>query len=73
MVNEIERRYGSGNVHATSLHPGEILTDLMQHIDQSIKMGMALDRAVRKTMKGTEQGSATTVWATYERKWKDIK
>ena len=32
LANEIERRYGSRHLHATSVHPGVIITALMQHL-----------------------------------------
>jgi NAD(P)-dependent dehydrogenase (short-subunit alcohol dehydrogenase family) len=63
MANEIERRYGAQGLHATSVHPGAILTELTRHMDESA-ISAILDRdGMRKSLKSTEQGAATTVWA----------
>ncbi|KAH7127747.1 hypothetical protein B0J13DRAFT_645744 [Dactylonectria estremocensis] len=35
LANEIERRYGSDGLHALSLHPGAIVTNLVQYMDES--------------------------------------
>ena len=44
-ANEIERRYGSKNLHTTSLHPGGIATNLQQHVDPDMA-----DELVRRDM-----------------------
>ncbi|SPJ82308.1 related to reductases [Fusarium torulosum] len=69
MANEIERRYGSRGLHATSLHPGGIATGLMQHVDPAMLQAMQKDEALFKTMKSPEQGAATTVWAAIGQEW----
>lgn len=61
MANEIERRYGSKNLHAFSLHPGGIWTGLQIHMAN--KEELAKMPEVKKMMKSVEQGAATTVWA----------
>ncbi|KAH7007520.1 hypothetical protein EDB80DRAFT_893802 [Ilyonectria destructans] len=63
MANEIERRYGSQGIHATSLHPGGILTPLMKHVPEAVVKQMASSEAMAKGLKSPEQGAATTVWA----------
>ncbi|KAH7419652.1 short-chain dehydrogenase/reductase-like protein [Cadophora sp. MPI-SDFR-AT-0126] len=71
MANEIERRYGSRGLHATSLHPGGIYTGLMQFVDPAVLEGMSKDEALARSMKSPEQGAATTVWAAIGREWED--
>jgi NAD(P)-dependent dehydrogenase (short-subunit alcohol dehydrogenase family) len=69
MANEIERRYGSRGLHATSVHPGMIATGLMQHMDPSTVEAFKGDENVYKGMKSPEQGAATTVWAAIGEEW----
>ncbi|KAG4441907.1 hypothetical protein IFR05_002591 [Cadophora sp. M221] len=57
MANEIERRYGSQGLHATSVHPGTIPTGLMQHIDPAVFEAFKSDESSVKTMKSPEQGT----------------
>lgn len=68
MANEIERRYGSRGLHATSVHPGVIFTGLMQHLDPAMLKELEND-GVAKSMKSPEQGAATTVWAAIGQEW----
>jgi len=63
MANEIERRYGSRNLHAFSLHPGGIWTGLQIHMDTSKLKG---DPEVERKLKSAEQGAATSVWAAVD-------
>ncbi|KAM4060817.1 short chain dehydrogenase [Hirsutella rhossiliensis] len=62
-ANEIERRYGSQGVHAWSVHPGAVLTDLMRHMSDAEKTGFHEDPLLAKMFKNSEQGAATSVWA----------
>ncbi|KAH6625572.1 retinol dehydrogenase [Boeremia exigua] len=59
-ANEVERRFGSQHLHATSLHPGIIATGLAQHMPADSWKGMD---HIFPTMKSVEQGAATTVLA----------
>ncbi|KAK5051958.1 hypothetical protein LTR84_002762 [Exophiala bonariae] len=57
-ANEIDRRYGTKGLHATSVNPGAIWTDLQRHMeDQSMFEGL------QEYFKSPAQGAATTVWA----------
>jgi NAD(P)-dependent dehydrogenase (short-subunit alcohol dehydrogenase family) len=67
MANEIERRYGSRHLHATSVHPGLVQTGLTQHMPPDAFQGM---EHLYPTMKSVEQGAATTVWAAVGETWK---
>ncbi|KAF7883593.1 uncharacterized protein EAF02_005513 [Botrytis sinoallii] len=70
MANEIERRYGSRGLHATSLHPGVIAsTGLMQYMDPAVVEELKKDKSAYKIMKTPEQGVATTVWAAIGKEW----
>jgi NAD(P)-dependent dehydrogenase (short-subunit alcohol dehydrogenase family) len=71
MANEIERRYGSRGLHATSVHPGMIATGLMQHLDEAMVERIKKDDKAMKIAKSTEQGAATTVWAAIGKEWED--
>ncbi|PRP83269.1 hypothetical protein PROFUN_09481 [Planoprotostelium fungivorum] len=68
MANEIERRYGSQGLHATSLHPGGIWTGLQKHVKEEMKP-YENDPKVIAQMKSTAQGAATTVWAAVGEEW----
>ncbi|KAJ5759444.1 NAD(P)-binding protein [Penicillium odoratum] len=67
MANEIERRFGSSGLHATSLHPGIIATGLAQHLPAEELGAMLQNEDMIKIQKSVEQGAATTVWAAISR------
>ncbi|KAI5457344.1 dehydrogenase with different specificitie [Mariannaea sp. PMI_226] len=67
MANEIERRYGSQGLHATSLHPGIIGTDLGRHLAPEFIDGMRVQYA--SIAKSPEQGAATTIAAAIGKEW----
>lgn len=65
-ANEIDRRYGSKGIHANSVNPGAIWTDLQRHMeDQSMFDGL------EDKFKNPAQGAATTVWAAVGSDLKD--
>ncbi|KAF7194227.1 Oxidoreductase calI, partial [Pseudocercospora fuligena] len=67
--NEIERRYGSKNLHSTSLHPGGIWTGLQDHLGGADgDMGKG-NEAVSGYMKSPAQGAATSVYAALSAEW----
>ncbi|KAF4951803.1 hypothetical protein FSARC_12808 [Fusarium sarcochroum] len=66
MANEIERRYGSHHLHATSVHPGLIQTGLAQHMPPEAFEGM---ERWYPSLKSIEQGAATSVWAAIGKAW----
>ncbi|KAJ9630182.1 uncharacterized protein PV06_07510 [Exophiala oligosperma] len=71
MANELERRYGGRGLHATSLHPGAIDTNLSRHLDREVVEQIRSLEKVAKVMKSPEQGAATTVVAAVGREWED--
>lgn len=66
MANEIDRRFGAQGLHATSLMPGGILTELARHLDPEVLKGWDKYKSV---MSSTEQGAATQVWAAIGKEW----
>ncbi|RFU78616.1 alcohol dehydrogenase [Trichoderma arundinaceum] len=69
MANEIERRYGSRGLHATSVHPGGVDTNLKQYIPPAQLQAARSNPLVLKIAKSPEQGAATTVWAAIGAEW----
>jgi NAD(P)-dependent dehydrogenase (short-subunit alcohol dehydrogenase family) len=68
LANEIERRYGSRNLHATSLHPGGIFTGLQVHVMDMMKQFDTPE--IRKVVKSSGQGASTSVYAALSEEWK---
>lgn len=65
MASEIERRYGSQNLHAWSVHPGAIQeSQFMANSGfDDATINKLLSRWPKQIFKSTEQGAATQVWA----------
>ncbi|KAJ4309241.1 hypothetical protein N0V84_011622 [Fusarium piperis] len=70
MASELERRYGPEGLHATSVHPGGIMTGLSQHLPDSEVEAFKGDGNLMKYLKSPEQGAATTVWAAVGKGWR---
>lgn len=70
-ADEIERRYASHGLHATSLHPGVIDTPLSKHMPAGEMQSCQGLKSFQKLMKSTEQGAATTVWAAVGKEWEN--
>ncbi|CEI67817.1 hypothetical protein FVEN_g9617 [Fusarium venenatum] len=68
MATEIDKRYGPMGVHALSLHPGTIATNLGQYVDPKAVEAM-VDDQVKLMMKSAPQGAATTVYAAISKDW----
>ncbi|PLB47580.1 dehydrogenase with different specificitie [Aspergillus steynii IBT 23096] len=62
-ANEIERRYGAQGLHAFSLHPGAIATELLRHVSDEQKADWEKNDFLKNYWKSPEQGAATSVWA----------
>ncbi|KAF7895048.1 hypothetical protein EAF00_006862 [Botryotinia globosa] len=69
MANEIDRRYGQQGLHATSLHPGPIDTNINRHLGREWAAQVMSNEKVRKVPKSAEQGAATTVIAAVGKEW----
>ncbi|KAJ4180374.1 hypothetical protein NW755_011868 [Fusarium falciforme] len=68
MANEIERRYGSKGLHATSVHPGAVLTEKIS-AQMGGSEGTMQNPAIGLYMKSIAQGAATKVWAAVGKEW----
>ena len=72
LANEIDRRYGSSGLHATSLHPGGIiLTKIARHLGPAFVQALDSNEAIVKVLKTPEQGAATTVLAAIGKDWEN--
>ncbi|KEF59700.1 alcohol dehydrogenase [Exophiala aquamarina CBS 119918] len=69
MANELDRRYGQIGLHATSLHPGAINTDLSRHLGPEFVERIMSNEELLKIIKSLEQGAATTVLAAIGKSW----
>ena len=69
MANEIDRHYGPKGLHATSLHPGAIATEMMRHLGPDFLQRIMANEAIVKVLKSPEQGAATTVLAAVGKEW----
>ncbi|KAM0247193.1 hypothetical protein ACHAP5_004275 [Fusarium lateritium] len=69
LANEIERQYAAQGLHATSVHPGGILTELARHLPDSQVEAIISNDAAKSLLKNPEQGAATTVWAAIGKQW----
>lgn len=71
MANEIDRRYGSKGLHATSVHPGIIGTGLTVHVPPEAFAEFVKNPDIANSIKSVEQGAATTVWAAIAKEWEN--
>lgn len=62
-ANEIERRYGSQGLHACSVHPGAVTTNLGQHMSEEEIQAITQDPKLIASYMNPAQGAATSVWA----------
>lgn len=67
-ANHLDRLYGAQNLHATSVHPGGIMTGLQVHVPELD--AMVEQPGVKEYMKNVEQGAATSVYAVLSEEWK---
>ncbi|KAF7172428.1 hypothetical protein CNMCM5623_004616 [Aspergillus felis] len=71
LANKIERDYGAQGLHATSLHPGAINTDISRNMPPEFLEGLMTNPYILKILKSAEQGAATTVWAAVGKEWEN--
>ncbi|GFF87415.1 WW domain-containing oxidoreductase [Aspergillus udagawae] len=69
LANKIERDYGAQGLHATSLHPGAINTNISRNMPPEFLEGLMANPYILKILKSAEQGAATTVWAAVGKEW----
>ena len=71
LANEIDRRYGSKGLRATSIHPGGIATNISRHVGPGFVGFLMSNEAIVKILKSPEQGAATTVIAAIGKEWEN--
>ena len=71
LANEIDRRYGSKGLRATSLHPGGIATNISRHIGPEFVEYLMSNEAIVKVLQSPAQGAATTVIAAVGKEWEN--
>lgn len=71
MANHIERLYGGQGLHATSLHPGAINTNISRNLPREAVDAVLTNPYVVNIMKSPQQGAATTVWAAVGKEWEN--
>jgi NAD(P)-dependent dehydrogenase (short-subunit alcohol dehydrogenase family) len=69
MANYVDRQYGRQGLHAWSLMPGGILTNLQKHVSEETKKTWAETQSILDFLKSPEQGAATTVLAAVSKEW----
>ncbi|KAI0188396.1 putative oxidoreductase,short chain dehydrogenase [Astrocystis sublimbata] len=69
MANYVDRNFGPNGIHATSLMPGGIATNLQKHFSKEVTDKWAADPSILNFMKSPEQGAATTVLAAVGKEW----
>ncbi|GKU08552.1 oxidoreductase [Fusarium langsethiae] len=60
-ANERERRFGKQGIHAWSVQPGAVLTDLTRHMSNDVKDSLSKDAYLATIYKTPAQGAATSV------------
>lgn len=72
MANGIERRFGSRDLHATSVHPGGIFENsgLAKYVPEAEVDALRSDEELVRTFKSSAQGAATQVYAAVSEEWK---
>ncbi|KAG5990622.1 hypothetical protein E4U43_004232 [Claviceps pusilla] len=68
-ANHIDRVYGPRGVHALSVHPGIILTNLASFLSEEERRALEANEKTRAHRATAEQGAATTVWAAAGDVW----
>jgi NAD(P)-dependent dehydrogenase (short-subunit alcohol dehydrogenase family) len=69
MANEVERRYGSQHLHATSVHPGAVASGLSRHVGDEFMKRLFGPPQIARLVKTAEQAAATTIWAAVGKEW----
>ncbi|KAI1870438.1 uncharacterized protein JN550_005366 [Neoarthrinium moseri] len=69
MANELDRRYGPIGLHATSVHPGGIHTNIGRNLSKEVVEQIMSNKAFAPMLKSPEQGAATTVVAAVGHEW----
>jgi hypothetical protein len=68
MANSIDRRFGAQGIHALSVHPGAIRSNLTAHIRKMTEPLWELP-TIKAREKTAAQGAATSVYAAVSKEW----
>ncbi|KAH8204853.1 hypothetical protein TruAng_001042 [Truncatella angustata] len=69
MANYVDRYYGQQGLHALSVMPGGIITNLQKNMSEAAKQSWTENEQLMKWMKSPEQGAATTMVAALSKEW----
>ena len=69
MANALERRYGSRGLHAFSLQPGGVISDIFRERWDTDTVRRVYMESAGKHVKTPAQGAATTLWAAVGKVW----
>jgi NAD(P)-dependent dehydrogenase (short-subunit alcohol dehydrogenase family) len=71
--NHLDRKYGSRGVHSLALHPGGIVSNLMQYMPADQVAAWMQNEELLRSIKSPEQGAATQVWAAAAPVWEGVR
>ncbi|TLD19277.1 hypothetical protein PspLS_09760 [Pyricularia sp. CBS 133598] len=71
-TNQVERRYGAKGLHGLSVHPGLILTNILQHCDMQEFQQMISSDAAQALIATPGQGAATPTYAAVGAEWEGL-
>lgn len=69
MADEMDRRYGRKGLHATSVHPGGIDTELSRRVGREMIEEFLTRPEVQRIVMSPQQGAATVVIAAVGKEW----
>ncbi len=69
MANALERRYGSRGLHAFSLQPGGVISDIFRLKWDAETVRRVYMESASRHVKTPAQGAATTLWAAVGKVW----
>ncbi|KAF2715245.1 putative short-chain dehydrogenase [Pleomassaria siparia CBS 279.74] len=69
LANYIDRVYGPRGVHAISVHPGVVMTNLSQNMSAEAVEKWMNDAKFMAVLLSPDQGAATTTWAAVAGDW----
>ncbi|KAI7910176.1 hypothetical protein ACKVWC_007372 [Pyricularia oryzae] len=71
-ANQVERRYGARGVHGLSVHPGLVLTNILQHCDMDEFRQLISSDVAQALISTPAQGAATPVSAAVGPEWEGL-
>ncbi|KAI6313298.1 hypothetical protein MCOR29_007754 [Pyricularia oryzae] len=71
-ANQLERRYGARGVHGLSVHPGLVLSNILQHCDMDEFRQLISSDAAQALISTPAQGAATPTYAAVGNEWEGL-